>query len=168
MKLTIPILILLIFLCSGCQNKPDNRSSSKVPSESELIDLNKSLITKDRGVITEYLGKSRQSFSETNTGLWYSILSEGNGEKVKTGDNVTFDYECTLLDGSPCYSGSQTIRVGYAGAESGVTEGLQLMNRGSDYMFIIPPYLAYGHTGDGGRIPGRAILVYRIRIMDIN
>jgi FKBP-type peptidyl-prolyl cis-trans isomerase len=168
MKLTIPILILSVLACSGCQNKPDNRSSSKAPTESELIDLNKSLITKDRRVITEYLGRNRQPFSETNTGLWYSILSEGSGEKVKTGDNVTFDYECTLLDGSPCYSGSRTIRVGYSGAESGVTEGLQLMNRGSDYLFIIPPYLAYGHTGDGGRIPGRAIIVYRIRIMEIN
>lgn len=168
MKLTIPILILFIFLWSGCQNKPDNRSSSKTPTESELIELNKSLITEDRGVITEYLSKSQQTFSETNTGLWYSILSEGSGEKVKTGDNVTFDFECTLLDGSPCYSGSQTIRVGYAGAERGVTEGLQMMNRGSDYKFVIPPYLAYGHTGDGGRIPGRAILVYRIRIKEIN
>lgn len=168
MKLTIPILILCIFLSAGCQNKPDNRSSSRGRSESELIDLNKSLITKDRGIITEYLSKSQQIFSETNTGLWYSILSEGIGEKVKTGDNVTYDYECTLLDGSLCYSGSQTIRVGYAGAESGVTEGLQLMNRGSDYLFIIPPYLAYGHTGDGGRIPGRAILRYRIRIKEIN
>ncbi|MFN2313712.1 MAG: FKBP-type peptidyl-prolyl cis-trans isomerase [Bacteroidales bacterium] len=166
MKLIIPIL--LIFLWPGCQNKPDNKSSSKARTESELIDLNKSLITKDRGIITEYLSKSQQIYSETNTGLWYSILTEGSGEKVKTGDNVTFDYECTLLDGSPCYSGSQTIRVGYAGAESGVTEGLQLMNKGSDYRFIIPPYLAYGHTGDGSRIPGRAILIYRIRIMEIN
>ncbi len=166
MRSTLTILLLL--LLAACQNKPDSRSPSVSTADTDLIDLNKSLITHDREVINEYLGKSRQSFSETNTGLWYSVLSEGNGEKVKAGDNVTFDYECTLLDGSPCYSGSQTIRVGYAGAERGVTEGLQLMNAGSDYMFILPPYLAYGHTGDGARIPGRAILVYRIRIKEIN
>jgi len=162
------VTILLLILLSGCQNKPDSRSSTKPRTESEMIDLNKSLITQDRGVITEYLNRNPNTFIETNTGLWYHVLSEGQGEKVKTGDNVTYDYECTLLDGSPCYSGTQTIRVGYAGAERGVTEGLQMMNRGSDYLFIIPPYLAYGHTGDGDRIPGRAILLYRIRIKEIN
>lgn len=166
MKLFIPILILLIF--SGCQNKPDSRSSSQTRTEAELIDLNKSLITQDRAVIADYIGKSDRTFSETNTGLWYSVLSEGKGDTVNTGDDVTYDYECTLLNGTMCYSGSQTIRVGYAQAESGVTEGLKLMQEGSDFLFIIPPYLAYGHTGDGDRIPGRAILVYRIRVKDIS
>ena len=166
MKLLIPILTLLLF--SGCQNKPDSRSSSQTRTETELIDLNKSLITQDRAVIIDYLSKSERDFSETNTGLWFSILSAGVGDTVKTGDNVTYDYECTLLNGTVCYSGSQTIRVGYAGAESGVTEGLKLMQKGSDFLFILPPYLAYGHTGDGDRIPGRAILVYRIRVKDIS
>ena len=166
MKLFIPILTLL--LLPGCQNKPDSRSSSQSRTETELIDLNKSLITQDRAVIAEYISRNELSFRETNTGLWYSVLAEGKGDTVNTGDNVTYDYECSLLDGKICYSGSQTIRVGYAGAESGVTEGLQLMREGSDFMFIMPPYLAYGHTGDGDRIPGRAILVYRIRVKDIS
>lgn len=168
MRQTIPILILLLLLPTGCQNKPDKKSMSETPTEKELIDLNKSLIAKDRVIITEYLAKTGKSFSETNTGLWYGVNVTGEGRKVRTGDNVTYDFECTLLDGTPCYRGTQTLRVGYAGAESGVTEGLQMMNKGSDYIFIIPPYLAYGHTGDGDRIPGRAILVYRIRIKEIN
>jgi len=166
MRLLTAILILTCL--AGCQNKPDNRSSVQTRTESELIELNKSLINQDRTVIAEYLSSSDRTFTETNTGLWYSVLTEGTGGTVKTGNSVTFDYECTLLNGSPCYSGTQTIRVGYAGAESGVTEGLQLMQVGSDYLFIIPPYLAYGHTGDGDRIPGRAILIYRIRIKEIS
>jgi len=117
MKLFIPILTLL--LLPGCQNKPDSRSSSQSRTETELIDLNKSLITQDRAVIAEYIGRNELSFRETNTGLWYSVLAEGTGDTVNTGDNVTYDYECSLLDGKICYSGSQTIRVGYAGAESG-------------------------------------------------
>ncbi|MZQ80461.1 MAG: peptidylprolyl isomerase, partial [Bacteroidales bacterium] len=64
--------------------------------------------------------------------------------------------------------GNQTIRVGYTDAGSGVTEGLQMMQEGSDYLFIVPPYLAFGLTGDGAKIPGRAILIYRIRVRDIN
>ncbi len=162
------ILLILAVIAAGCQNKPDSRSNSAPRTEAELIEINKSLITQDRGIITDYVSKSERSFTETNTGLWYSIIGNGTGPVVKTGDNVSFDYECTLLNGDPCYSGTETIRVGYTDAGSGVTEGLQLMQKGRDYLFIEPPYLAYGLTGDGARIPGRAILIYRIRIKDIS
>jgi len=162
------LFILLLLAVTACQNKPDSRSSAAKPSGTNLIEINKSLITEDRETICDFIGKSEHLFTETNTGLWYSILEKGTGDTVRTGDNVSFDFECTLLNGSPCYSGTQTIRVGYTGSESGVTEGLQMMQEGSDYLFIIPPYLAYGLTGDGDRIPGRAILIYRLRIKDIS
>lgn len=162
------ILIVLAVTVAGCQNKPDSRSNSAPRTEAELIEINKSLITQDRGAITDYISRSKRSFTETNTGLWYSVIGNGTGPKVKTGDNVSFDYECSILNGDPCYSGTETIRVGYTDAGSGVTEGLQLMQKGSDYLFIVPPYLAYGLTGDGAKIPGRAILIYRIRIKDIS
>lgn len=160
-------IILCFTLLAGCQNKPGNKSSAAPAAGDELIELNKSLITRDRQVINAFISESDRSYTETATGLWYTVIQHGGGAKVKTGDNVTFDYECTLLDGNPCYSGTQTIRVGYTGTERGVTEGLQLMGQGSDFVFIIPPYLAHGHTGDGDKIPGRSILIYRIRIKEI-
>lgn len=161
-------IALIAVIATGCQNKPDSRSKAAPRSEAELIEMNKTMITRDHSTITDYVGKSDHTFTETNTGLWYSIIGNGTGPSVRTGDNVSFDYECTLLNGNPCYSGTQTIRVGYTDAGSGVTEGLQMMQKGSDYLFIVPPYLAFGLTGDGAKIPGRAILVYRIRIKDIN
>lgn len=165
MKTVLIISVMLLF--AGCQNKPDSRSASAPRTEAELIEINKSLITQDREQITGYLGKTSRQFTETNTGLWYSVLENGSGPTVRTGDNVSYDFESTLLNGDPCYSGTHTIKVGYTDIGSGVTEGLQLMQKGSDYLFIVPPYLAFGLTGDGGKIPGRAILIYRIRIKDI-
>ena len=161
------LIIVMMVLAAGCQNKPDTKSTAAPRTEDELIRINRTMITQDREQITVYLKKTNRQFTETNTGLWYSVLENGSGPAVKTGDNVSFDFECTLLNGEPCYSGTQTIRVGYTDAGSGVTEGLQLMQEGSDYLFIVPPYLAFGLTGDGGKIPGRAILLYRIRIKDI-
>jgi FKBP-type peptidyl-prolyl cis-trans isomerase FkpA len=165
MRKVIPILFLV--LTTGCLNKPDSRSSVKPASEKDLIELNRSLITSDRELITDYIGKSDLKFIETETGLWYSIVEKGGGEAIKTGDDVSYSYDCKLIDGKPCYSGSNTLRVGYASVERGVTEGLQLMKPGSDYIFIIPPYLAHGLTGDGQRIPGRSILIYRIKIKEV-
>lgn len=161
------LILMIMVLAAGCQNKPDTRSTAAPRTEDELIQINRTMITQDREQINGYLKKTNRQFTETNTGLWYSVLENGSGPAVKTGDNVSFDFECTLLNGEPCYSGTQTIRVGYTDAGSGVTEGLQLMQEGSDFLFIVPPYLAFGLTGDGGKIPGRAILLYRIRIKDI-
>ena len=161
------LIIVMMVLAAGCQNKPDTKSTAAPRTEDELIRINRTMITQDREQITVYLKKTNRQFTETNTGLWYSVLENGSGPEVKTGDNVSYDFECTLLNGEPCYSGTQTIRVGYTDAGSGVTEGLQLMQEGSDYLFIVPPYLAFGLTGDGGKIRGRAILLYRIRIKDI-
>jgi FKBP-type peptidyl-prolyl cis-trans isomerase FkpA len=165
MRTAIPILILIFM--TGCLNKPDRKSSAKPASETDFIELNRSLITSDREVITDYISKSDLNFRETETGLWYSIVEKGGGEAIKTGNDVTYDFECKLIDGNLCYSGSNTLRVGYASVERGVTEGLQLMKPGSDYIFIIPPYLAHGLTGDGRKIPGRSILIYRIRITEV-
>jgi len=165
MRKAIPILILI--LITGCLNKPDSRSSAKPASETDLIELNRSLISSDRELITDYISKSDLSFRETETGLWYSIVEKGGGEAIKTGDDVSYYFECKLIDGNPCYSGSNKLRVGYASVERGITEGLQLMKPGSDFIFIIPPYLAHGHTGDGRKIPGRSILIYRIKIKEV-
>jgi FKBP-type peptidyl-prolyl cis-trans isomerase len=165
MRKAIPILILIFI--TGCLNKPDSKSSAKPASETDLIELNRSLITSDREVITNYIGKSDLSFRETETGLWYSIVENGGGEAIKTGDDVSYYFECKLINGNPCYSGSNALRVGYASVERGVTEGLQLMKPGSDFIFIIPPYLAHGLTGDGRKIPGRSILIYRIKIKEV-
>jgi len=163
---TVIHIMILIFL-TGCLNKPDNRSFVKQSPGTDLIELNKSLITNDRVLITDYISKSDLSFRETETGLWYSIVEKGGGEAIKTGDDVSYYFECKLIDGNPCYSGSNTLRVGYASVERGITEGLQLMKPGSDFIFIIPPYLAHGHTGDGRKIPGRSILIYRIKIKEV-
>jgi FKBP-type peptidyl-prolyl cis-trans isomerase FkpA len=161
------ITILILISISGCLNKPDSRSTPKAAPETDLIELNRSLITSDREVITDYISKSDLSFSETETGLWYSIVEKGGGEAIKTGDEVSYFYDCRLIDGNPCYSGSNTLKVGYASVERGITEGLQLMKPGSDFIFIIPPYLAHGLTGDGRKIPGRSILIYRIKIKEV-
>ncbi len=167
MRTTTMMAVMLLLLADGCQNKPDNRSNAIRKSDADLIELNKARIIHDRDEITGYISGSEQKFTETNTGLWYAVMEEGSGPRPKTGDAVTYDYVCTLLDGKLCYSGNQTITIGYSEAPSGINEGLQMMQAGSDYIFILPPYLAYGLTGDGDMVPGRAILVFRVKVREI-
>jgi FKBP-type peptidyl-prolyl cis-trans isomerase len=160
-------IIVVTLVATNCQNKPDNRSRPPARTEAELIELNRERISQDRNEIQGYLDSTGQKFTETATGLWYSVVKDGAGENPGSGDRVSFDYVCTLLNGELCYSGKETVTVGYSDVPSGITEGLTMMQVGSDFIFIVPPYLAYGLTGDGEKIPGRAILIYRLRVNTI-
>jgi FKBP-type peptidyl-prolyl cis-trans isomerase len=105
---------------------------------------------------------------EAPSGLWYFISTEGTGNYLADKDKVEMDYECTLLDGTPCYSsrelGPKVIILGKTSLESGLDQGLRMLKQGGEALFILPPFMAYGLPGDGKKIPSRAIVVYSVRI----
>lgn len=106
--------------------------------------------------------------TETQTGLWYQILKDGEGDTFREKDKIIMDYECSLLDGTRCYSsgdlGPREMILGRGEIEAGLNEGLRLLKPGSEAILIIPPFLAYGLIGDRKLIPPRAVLVYNIKI----
>lgn len=108
---------------------------------------------------------------ETPTGLWYMIIEEGAGRKVKQDDVVTYSYEIKLLDGTYCYSADtinpKKIVIGKGGVEAGIEEGLLLLKANSKARLIVPPYLAHGNFGDRDKIPGAAILIVELNLIDI-
>ena len=107
--------------------------------------------------------------TETSTGLWYQIMRDEPGTHFTEGDKISMDYECSLLDGTICYSsekqGTKEIILGKSEIESGLNEGLHFLKPGSEAIFILPPYLAYGLIGDRRLIPPRSIIVYKVNIL---
>jgi FKBP-type peptidyl-prolyl cis-trans isomerase len=79
------------------------------------------------------------------------------------------DYECSLLDGTDCYSskelGPKAVVLGRSEMEAGLNQGLRMLKPGGEAIFILPPFLAYGLPGDGKKIPSRAVIVYHITIL---
>jgi FKBP-type peptidyl-prolyl cis-trans isomerase len=100
--------------------------------------------------------------------LWYNIENEGDGDLFKENDRIAFEYECSLLDGTMCYSsaelGPKEIVLGRSELPAGLNEGLKLLKPGGVAIFIMPPFLAYGLVGDGNKIPPRSTLVYTVSI----
>jgi len=107
---------------------------------------------------------------QTATGLQYEVMTEGTGAKPADTSVVKVHYEGFLLNGKKFDSSrdrgeptqfplNQVIR--------GWTEGLQLMGIGSKYKFYIPYQLAYGEQGSGEMIPGGALLVFEVELIDI-
>lgn len=134
-----------------------------------MADLNRYLVQKDRERIINYIERKNLRMVESPTGLWYAIVKEGRGKSFTDNDKVVMDYECSLLDGTRCYSskelGPKELVLGKSEMEPGLYEGLRLLKPGTSAIFIIPPYLAYGLVGDRKLIPPGTIIVYNVNIL---
>jgi FKBP-type peptidyl-prolyl cis-trans isomerase FkpA len=165
-NLLILLLVTGMVSCNSTQEKSEKQS---VPGKKEMAELNKYMVQKDRERISNYIERKGLHMTESPTGLWYLIKSEGSGSYLKDNDRVVMEYECHLLDGTSCYSsgesGTKEVILGRSTMEAGLNQGLRLLKPGGEAIFILPPFLAYGLTGDGKRIPSRAVIVYNINIL---
>lgn len=162
------ILLILLLLCS-CGNSNMKQAAQSRPGENEMADLNRYLIQKDKERILNYIERKNLKMTESSTGLWYHILEEGSGETFTDGSRVIMEYECSLLDGTKCYSsetlGAKELIIGRSVMEAGMNEGLRILRPGARAIFIFPPFMAYGLVGDRKMIPSRAVVVYNVNIL---
>jgi len=168
MRLRYIVILLSAVLFISCRQGSGNKPVRNQPGSNEMADLNRYMVRKDRERIQNYIERKNLSMTETQTGLWYQIIKDGEGNTFREMDRVVMDYDCFLLDGTRCYSskevGPKELILGRSEIEAGLNEGLRLLNPGSEAIFIIPPFLAYGLIGDRKLIPPRAVLVYNITV----
>ena len=161
---------ILVLMTLSCNTGPQKKDIQKGPGKKELADLNRYMVRKDRERIENYIARKDLKMTETQSGLWFMIKSEGKGGNFTDRDRVVMEYECTLLDGTFCYSSKETgpkeVIIGGTRIEPGLDQGLRMLKPGGEALFIIPPFLGWGLPGDGGKIPSRAVLVYSVKIID--
>lgn len=165
------ILFIAISSCSGSQNRTnEHKKRVEIPLET-YIKVNKQLVAEEQKSIEDYVSREGLNMDKTQTGLWYLITKEGEGNKITKGKVVTLNYSIHLLDGTLCYSsekdGHKIFLVGQGGVESGLEEGILMMQEGSKAIFIMPPHLAHGLVGDDAKIPSRAIIRYDVEVLNV-
>lgn len=113
----------------------------------------------------------RGGLTTTPSGLQYEVLKRGaGGRSPKATDTVTVHYHGTLLDGTVFDSSvqrGQPSTFPLNGVIKGWTEGLQLMQVGDKFKFVIPPYLAYGDNSPSPKIPPNSALVFEVELLGI-
>ena len=111
-----------------------------------------------------------KSVYQTKSGLQYKIVQKGKGGKKPTATNkVKVHYTGKLLDGKVFDSSvdrGQPAEFFLNQVIPGWTEGLQLMDIGSKYIFYIPSNLAYGDQVVGSIPPG-STLIFEVELLDI-
>ncbi len=165
-------LLLMGFLMASCQQKPQPQQKVDDRQVKESLEkANRYLISDEEEEINNYVRRHQWEMSATGTGLRYQITKEGEGPRVQPGQKVTLDYVLYDIMGDVVYSsdkeGSMSFVVGGGEVVSGLDELVRLLRQGDEVRAVIPSHLGYGLLGDQDLVPGRATLIYYLRVMKI-
>ncbi len=111
----------------------------------------------------------KDGVQQTESGLQYQIIKEGDGAKPKATDRVKVHYHGTLTDGTVFDSSverGEPVEFPVTGVIPGWVEALQMMPVGSKWKLFIPSDLAYGDRATGS-IPAGSTLIFEVDLLEI-
>lgn len=99
--------------------------------------------SEDQAYLEDYA--QRSGVTTTNSGLMYRVIEEGEGESPASNQYAIIKYEGESVDQSVQYdtgNGFELVVPENLASFLGIGEGVQLMNEGARYEFVMPPELA--------------------------
>ncbi len=114
--------------------------------------------------------RTNEGVTETESGLQYSTLVEGEGDSPSLVDTVLVHYHGTLTDGTvfdSSYDRGQPASFVLQSIIPGWQEALQLMKPGGKWRVVLPPHLAYGERGAGPDIGPHEVLLFDIELLEV-
>ena len=135
--------------------------------------MNQERSTKNQEAGSSFLdeNKGNEGVMETESGLQYKVLEEGDGESPSAENIVRVNYEGRLLDGEvfdSSYDRGQPAEFPLNQVIPGWTEGVQLMREGATYEFYIPSELAYGaRPPQGSPIGPNETLIFKVELLEV-
>jgi FKBP-type peptidyl-prolyl cis-trans isomerase len=177
-------ILVVFFFLTACNRNNENGSikpKNTVNVHENIEKANKILIEKDKDRIQSFLRRHNLQATFDEMGFWHVEIEKGNGIKIKNGSLVALQCAINLLDGTHCYtygednplifvagkSNELTETANMQNAVSGLHSAILLAENQSRHVFIFPPHLAHGIIGDGNNIPPRSILVYDIKVLNV-
>ena len=108
--------------------------------------------------------KDDVGFNQTESGLCYKVIHQGEMGKPDVNSVITVKYKGTLIDGT-VFDKNDNFTQSLASLVSGWVEGVRKMNVGGKYIFYIPSDLGYGDEAYGD-IPPHSTLIFEIELLD--
>ncbi|WP_266203911.1 FKBP-type peptidyl-prolyl cis-trans isomerase [Pontibacter kalidii] len=131
----------------------------------------------DDEAIQKYVKEQNlENVQKTESGVYYVVTEQGNGEKPTAGDVVAVHYKGTRLDGKEFdssynnpMSGGEPIRfpLGQGRVIQGWDDAIAQLNEGSKAILLIPSPLAYGEQAPSPDIPANSILRFDVELVDV-
>ncbi|HRO76280.1 MAG TPA: FKBP-type peptidyl-prolyl cis-trans isomerase [Crocinitomicaceae bacterium] len=162
-------IIILLFFLVACKPKAEK----EITWNKEMsTNLGKEIAQEEDIDIELFIDQHPNlKFEATGTGLRIAFLKKGDGEKAETGKIAEVNFKISLLDGTVCYQSdldrADYYKIDKEDIESGVQEGIKLMNVGDKCKLIVPSHLAHGLVGDMDKIPPLSVLVIDLELISI-
>ena len=154
--------------CSSPEQDQVNQNAGLAVTPDSMVNYNKEAVEEENQQISDLVSRYQWKTRTTSTGLRYMIYKNGNGISVPASSTVKVRYVVKLITGELVYQTGadklDEITLGKRKVTSGLEEGIMLMREGDRAKLIVPAHLAYGFTGDPGKIPGKATLVYDVAL----
>lgn len=119
--------------------------------------------------IQKFVAKGTDKYEKSESGLYYAIEKEGEGDYIKYTDMVSFKYEGKFLSGEPFDNRHRNTPLTFQVSQliEGWKEAFLYLKKGGKAKIIVPPYLGYGdHKLED--IPANSILFFTIEVVDVN
>lgn len=119
--------------------------------------------------IQAYIKKSKVKYEKSESGLYYYIEQEGEGDFIKYKDEVSIIYEGRLLNGQVVDGAHTKEPLTYEVSKfiAAWKEALLYVKKGGKLKLIAPPHLGYGDN-ELEDIPKNSILVFDLEVLDVN
>lgn len=119
----------------------------------------------DDEIISDYLAEKGISAEKHPSGLYYRIITDGNGQHPNGTNIVVANYTGYLLDGTVFDQGTG-VEFPLTNVIQGWQIGIPLLSKGGSGQLFIPSYLAYGSRPPSALIPRNSVLVFDVELLN--
>ncbi|MBL1279770.1 MAG: FKBP-type peptidyl-prolyl cis-trans isomerase [Fluviicola sp.] len=116
--------------------------------------------------IQSYLSEKGIDAEKSSSGVYYKIIEQGEGKKVKFKDVISFKYRGELLNGVVFDEKKEPIDYQLNQLIACWKEVILQLNEGGKAFLISPPQQAYGNH-ELEDIPQNSILVFNLEVVEV-
>lgn len=116
--------------------------------------------------IASYVKKNNLDMTKSDSGLYYKIYEEGEGEPIKKTAMISAIYTGKLLDGTVFDEQKEPMELTLKNLVHGWREIAYYLKPGGKATIIIPPQLGYG-SQKLPKIPESSILIFDLEIVEV-
>lgn len=159
---------LLLFSC-----KTESKKDSFDWNKQKSIELGSDLAKEQSDDIEFYIDQHEKlNFTATGSGLRIAFLKHGDGTKATRGMKAEVKFKISLLNGTLCYQSeldkNDVFTIDHEDIESGIQEGIKLMQIGDICRMVMPSNLAHGLVGDMDKIPPLSPIVVDLELVGLH